>query len=127
MHKYIKKKLFFQYAKKIEGFEKGKTNETYHNEYFRESNVGTDKKWYHCNSEESYFGEKGDSKAKAEMKKELEKIFFQCKVKKKLNEKKVRLSQLREEIAHFDDIEKKILEKRNEIKDLEKRLTIAEY
>ena len=47
------------------------------------------------------------------MKKKLQKASFQYKVKKKLNEKKLRLSQLREELAHFDDIEKKILEKRN--------------
>ena len=37
------------------------------------------------------------------------------------------MSQLREDIVNFDDIEKKILEKRNEIKDLEKILIIAEY
>lgn len=61
------------------------------------------------------------------MKKKLQKASFQYKVKKKLNEKKLRLSQLREELAHFDDIEKKILEKRNEIKDLEKTLTTTEY
>lgn len=50
---------------------------------------------------------------------ELQKSSFQYTIKKKLNQIKVILSQLREELAQFDEIENKILEKRNEIKDLE--------
>ena len=45
-----------------------------------------------------------------------EKTSFQYTVKK-INQKKVRLSQLREELAHFNGIENKILEKRKETKD----------
>lgn len=59
--------------------------------------------------------------------KELQKSSFQYTIKKKLNERKVILSQLREELAQFDEIENKILEKRNEIKDLENKLAITEY
>ena len=57
---------------------------------------------------------------------ELQKSSFQYTIKKKLNERKVILSQLREELAQFDEIENKILEKRNEIKDLENKLPITE-
>ena len=50
-----------------------------------------------------------------------EKTLFQY-IVKKINQKKVRLSQLREELAHFNGIENKILEKRKKTKDQKKYL-----
>ena len=123
----IKEKCFSNTLKVIENFGKEKTHEAYHNQHFKETKDSIDKARNHCDNDKNYFGDRGNTKTKDEKMKELEKASFQYTVKKKLNERKARLSHLRKELAQFDDIENKILEERNKIKDLEERLKIAEY
>lgn len=123
----VKEKCFSSTLQVIEDSEKEKANVTFYNQHFKDISDSIDRVRFHCDSDKNYFGDRGESKTKDKNMEELQKSSFQYTIKKKLNERKLRLSQLREELAQFDEIENKILEKRNEIKDLENKLAITEY
>lgn len=122
----VKEKSFSSTLQVIEDSDKEQTNVTFHNQHFKGISDSIDRVRFHCDSDKNYFGDRGESKKKDKIMEELQKSSFQYTIKKNLNERKVILSQLREELAQFDEIENKILEKRNEIKDLENKLPITE-